>query len=154
MTAAYVIKAAIADPGAAVFDLPNQKTMYGGKLIAPGDTAYVFASETEGGAGLIARGTVIRAEPVPPLPFIGRQVPRLEVQVRRTDRASRPFGRADLKPFGAWKDGQPQTELNFKFYRQATNKIGGISPAAAAFLDTIFAPATSPRLPSRRIGPI
>jgi hypothetical protein len=27
-----------------------------------------------------------------------------------------------------------QTELNFKFYRQATNKIGGISDAAARFL--------------------
>lgn len=36
--------------------------------------------------------------------------------------------------FADWKDGRPETELNFKFYRQATNKIIGISDAAAAFL--------------------
>jgi hypothetical protein len=31
-------------------------------------------------------------------------------------------------------DGRPEIELNFKFYRQATNKIVGISDKAAAFL--------------------
>jgi hypothetical protein len=30
---------------------------------------------------------------------------------------------------------QAETELNFKFYRQATTKIAGISDRAAAFLD-------------------
>jgi hypothetical protein len=30
------------------------------------------------------------------------------------------------------------TELNFKFYRQATNKIAGISDEAAAFLRGFF----------------
>ena len=30
------------------------------------------------------------------------------------------------------------SELNFKFYRQATNKIAGISDGAAAFLDGFF----------------
>jgi hypothetical protein len=33
-----------------------------------------------------------------------------------------------------WNDGRPETEPNFKFYRRATNKIGGISDEAAAFL--------------------
>lgn len=37
-----------------------------------------------------------------------------------------------------WHDGQAGTELNFKFYRQATNKIGGISAEAAAFLGQFF----------------
>ncbi|MEH2532130.1 hypothetical protein V1277_001488 [Bradyrhizobium sp. AZCC 1588] len=37
-----------------------------------------------------------------------------------------------------WNDGQPGTELNFKFYRQATNKVVGISDEAAAFLDEFF----------------
>jgi len=33
----------------------------------------------------------------------------------------------------------PQAELDFKFYRQATDKIAGISEeAAAAFLRTFF----------------
>ena len=36
------------------------------------------------------------------------------------------------------QDGRPETELNFKFYRQATNKIVGISDAAAAFLEEFF----------------
>jgi len=37
-----------------------------------------------------------------------------------------------------WNDGQPQTELNFKFYRQSTNKIVGISDETADFLDGFF----------------
>ncbi len=68
-------------------------------------------------------------------PGIERQTPRVSVVVRRSAVATRPFGRAELKPFREWKDGRPQTELNFKFYRQATNKIGGISAGAAEILD-------------------
>jgi hypothetical protein len=48
------------------------------------------------------------------------------------------LGRSELKHFIDWNDGQPGTELNFKFYRQATNKIGGISDEAAAFLREFF----------------
>jgi hypothetical protein len=33
---------------------------------------------------------------------------------------------------------RPETELNFKFYRQATNKIAGISGKTARFLDGFF----------------
>jgi hypothetical protein len=58
--------------------------------------------------------------------------------VRRTARARRRLGRAELKPFSDWQDGRPETELNFKFYRQATNKIVGLSDAAAAFLRAYF----------------
>lgn len=133
--AAYVIKEVIADPGAASFAFPASKTMYGGKHIAPGDTAYLFASETQGGAGLVARGTVTAARALPTPPGA---TPRVAVEVGAILRALRPFGRADLKPFTAWSDGQPQTELNFRFYRQATNKIGGISQATAGFLDSFF----------------
>ena len=53
-------------------------------------------------------------------------------------RAKRPLGRSELKNFTDWTDGRPGTEVNFKFYRQATNKIGGISDEAAAFLDGFF----------------
>jgi len=52
--------------------------------------------------------------------------------------AKRPLGRNQLKPFANWSDGRPETELNFKFYRQATNKIVGISTQAAAFLRRFF----------------
>ena len=50
----------------------------------------------------------------------------------------RRLGRSELKQFTDWNDGQPATELNFKFYRQATNKIVGISQDVAAFLDEFF----------------
>jgi len=52
--------------------------------------------------------------------------------------AKRSLGRRELKRFADWDDGRPETELNFKFYRQATNKIIGISDEAAAFLEGFF----------------
>jgi hypothetical protein len=62
----------------------------------------------------------------------------VSITVRRTALARRKLGRSELKAFSNWKDGRAETELNFKFYRQATNKIGGISAAAAAFLGGFF----------------
>ena len=62
----------------------------------------------------------------------------MTITVRRTALAKRRLGRGELKTFSKWNDGRPETELNFKFYRQATNKIGGISDEAAAFLDGFF----------------
>ena len=130
----YAIKAEISDPRAKTFAFTAQRTMYGGKSIAEGDTIFVFASENEGGEGLIARGVVTSAEPVAKKCGIARQTPRVSVTVKRTARAKRPLGRSELKPFTDWNDGRPESELNFKFYRQATNKIVGLSDEAAAFL--------------------
>jgi hypothetical protein len=135
---AFAIKAKIHDPRARSFAFAAQKTMYGGKGIAEGDTIFIFASENEGGPGLIARGVVTSAEAVARKPGIERQAPRVSIAVRRTALAKRPLGRSQLKPFSDWNDGRPETELNFKFYRQATNKIVGISEEAAAFLEKLF----------------
>ena len=135
---AFAIKAEISDPRATAFSFIAQKTMYGGKQIAEGDPIFVFASENEGGQGLIARGVVTSAEVVAKKRGIARQTPRVSVAIKRTALAKRPLGRRELKGFADWNDGQPETELNFKFYRQATNKIAGISDAAAAFLGTFF----------------
>lgn len=135
---AFAVKAEIRDPQAGTFILAGQKTMYGGKHIAPGDTVFVFASENEGGQGLVARGVVTAAEAIPRTPGIARQTPRVNVTIKRTAPAVRPLGRQELKPFADWKDGGPETELNFKFYRQATNKIVGISDATTAFLNGFF----------------
>ena len=112
--------------------------MYGGKQIAKGDTIFVFASENEGGPGLIANCVVTSAKAIPRKPGIARQTPRVSISVRRTALAKRRLGRGELKPFSNWKDGRPETELNFKFYRQATNKIVGISEEAAKFLRRFF----------------
>ncbi len=135
---AYAIKAEISDPRLKTFAFIAQKTMYGGKQIAAGDIVYVFASENEGGQGLVARGVVVSAEATPRKRGIARQTPRVNVTIKRTALAKRPLGRSELKRFDDWDDGQPETELNFKFYRQATNKIVGISDQAAAFLGGFF----------------
>jgi hypothetical protein len=135
---AFAIKAGIDDPRAASFTFTAQKTMYGGKHIAAGDTIFLFASENEGGQGLIARGVVTSARAVARKPRVARQTPRVSVSIRRTALAKRPLGRSELKRFSDWKDGRPETELNFKFYRQATNKIIGVSDEATAFLERFF----------------
>ncbi|MGY4171162.1 hypothetical protein [Bradyrhizobium sp. USDA 4529] len=111
---AFAIKIEIRNPRAKVFTFTAQKTMYGGKHIAADDVVFVFASENEGGSGLIA------------------------ITVRRTACAARLLGRDQLKRFKDWGDGRPETELNFKFYRQATNKIVGISDETAALLERFF----------------
>jgi hypothetical protein len=135
---AFVIKAEVSDPGAEAFTFKAQKTMYGGKLIAKGDTIFVIASENEGGPGLIAIGVVTSAKATAKKPGIARQTPRVSITVRRTARAKRHLGRSELKLFSDWNDGRPETELNFKFYRQATNKIVGVSDETAAFLRRFF----------------
>jgi hypothetical protein len=135
---AFAIKVEVGDPKARTFAFRAQKTMYGGRGIARGDEIFVLASENEGGAGLVASGTVTSAEATPRKRGIARQTPRVSITVRRTALAKRRLGRGELKPFSDWKDGRPETELNFKFYRQATDKIVGISDEAAAFLRGFF----------------
>jgi hypothetical protein len=134
----FAIKAEIADPGVSAFVFDAQKTMYGGKAIAVGDTIFIFASENEGGPGLVARGVVTAARALPRRPGVERQTPRVSIAVTRTAVARRRLGRAELKPFKDWADGRPETELNFKFYRQATNKIVGLGEGAADFLSGFF----------------
>jgi hypothetical protein len=135
---AFVIKTAIGDTRAKRFAFEAQRTMYGAKHIAEGDIVFLFASEISGGEGLFAQGVVTAAEAVPKRPGIARQTPRVGIAVKRTALARRRLGRSELKGFADWQDGRPETELNFKFYRQATDKIGGISDRAAAFLKQYF----------------
>ena len=135
---AYAIKAEVLDPKARTFTFTAQKTMYGGKRIAVGDVVFIFASELQGGHGLIARGIVTQSTAIPRKRGVERQTPRVSVTIRRTALAKRPMGRRELKDLQDWKDGKPGTELNFKFYRQATNKIVGLSDGAAAFLGKCF----------------
>jgi hypothetical protein len=134
----YAIKTEVSDPRAQTFAFIAQKTMYGGKHIAKGDAIFVFASANEGGLGLIASGVVTSAKAVAKKRGIARQTPRVSIIIRRTALAKRRLGRSELKLFTNWNDGRPEAELNFKFYRQATNKIVGISDEAAAFLRGFF----------------
>jgi hypothetical protein len=138
-TRAYVVKTEIRDPRARAFVLANMKTMYGGKQIKAGDTIFVFASETEGGRGLVARGVVTKAAAVPLKPGVARQTPCVSIWVKTTAFAARALGRAELKAWRGINDGSGQAELDFKLYRQATNKLVGIEPAAVRLLQACFA---------------
>jgi hypothetical protein len=134
----FAIKAEVSDLRAETFGFSAQKTMYGGKHIAEGDAIFVFASENEGGPGLIASGVVTSAKAIAKKRGIARQTPRVSITIRRTALVKRRLGRSELRLFSDWNDGRPETEMNFKFYRQATNKVVGISDEAAVFLRGFF----------------
>jgi hypothetical protein len=134
----FAIKAEVIDPRAKTFAFSAQKTMYGGKHIVKGDRIFVFASENEGGNGLVACGVVTSAKAIAKRPGVTRQTPCVSITIRRTALSKRRLGRSELKRFGNWNDGRPETEINFKFYRQATSKVIGISDEAATFLRELF----------------
>jgi hypothetical protein len=136
----FVVKAAITEANAKRFTFLNQKTMYGGKSIRVKDEIFVIWSENEGGPGLIARGIVTSVTPTPIRRTVTkiRRTPRVSITIRRTATVKRSLGRSQLKAFHNWEDGRPETELCFKFYRQATDKIAGVSDSAAAFLRKFF----------------
>jgi hypothetical protein len=100
-----------------------------------GQAVRIRFPENDGGHGLVARGVVTAVQAIAKTPGIARQTPRVSITVKRTALAARSLGRPELKSFTDWKDGRPETELNFKFYRQATNKIVGLSEVAATFLE-------------------
>ncbi len=93
---AYAIKAEISEPRAKTYTFTAQKTMYGGKHIAEGDVVFVFASETQGGHGLIGRGVVTSAEAVARKPGIERQTPRVRRIKRSEIRA--PLAKSSFTP--------------------------------------------------------
>jgi hypothetical protein len=132
------IKAEVSDPSSKTFAFCAQKTMHGGKQIAKADTIFVFASENEGGPGLIASGVLTLAKVIARKHRIASQTPRVSIKIRRSAPAKRRLGRSELKLFSDWNDGRPETELNFKFYRQATNKILDVSDEAPTFLRGFF----------------
>ena len=138
----FAIKTEIRQPGAKSWHFVRQKTMYGGRTVAQGDTIFVFASENEGAEGLVVLGRVTEAEAIPKQPGIARQTPRqtprVSIRVEAVAKVKHGLGRSELRTSQDWNDGRPETELNFKLYRQATNKIVGISAATAAYLSSRF----------------
>src|SRR5207253_6014414 len=106
----FAIKAEVSDPRAETFGFSAQKTMYGGKHITKGNTIFVFASENEGGPGLIASGVVTSAKAIAKKRGVAGQTPRVSITIRRTALAKRRLGRSELRVFSAWNDGRPETE--------------------------------------------
>jgi hypothetical protein len=124
----FVIKAGVGDSSAKTIVFNAQKTMYGGKHIAEGDPIFVFASENQGGSGPHRQ----RHRHLSPIDRkkagISRKTPRVSITIKRTAAAKRQLGRSELKRFCNWNDGPARKRsLILSLYRQATNKIVGIS---------------------------
>jgi hypothetical protein len=127
--AGFVVEAASRPEGADWLKF-DEKTMWRGKDVRAGDDVFIFPAEHNGGRGLYARGVVTEA-----VRGVGS---RVSLTVKRTGAAPRPLGRCELRPFRDLSDVGPETEIDRKLYRQATNKIAGVSHAAAAFLQGFF----------------
>jgi hypothetical protein len=126
----FVVKAApVTNTDAKSYSF-DEKTMYRGKEIRVHAQIFIFASDHMGGQGLVGKGVVTAVDHGPGI--------RVSIKVRPTQAARRNLGRRELKPFCDRVDDQPHTELARKLYRQATNKIAGISDQAAKFLNTYF----------------
>src|SRR5262245_31928045 len=104
----FAIKAEVRDVRAETLAFSAQKTMYGGKDIAKGDTIFVFASENEGEPGLCAKGVVTSAKAIAKRRGVARQTPRVSITIRRTALAKRRLGRSELKRFSDWNGGRPE----------------------------------------------
>jgi hypothetical protein len=67
------------------------------------------------------------------------------ITIRRSALAKRRLGRSELKHFCDWNDDRPETGLNFKFYRQATNKIAGNLGSSSGIPPRILDTTRKPR---------
>ena len=132
----YVLTTERLSPSAdGVVDFPAHKTMYGGRKIAAGDTVFLFVRGRDG-AALAGKATVLTARGDPPLPDVARQTPRVSVTLRMEAQALRPLCRSDVARLAPTDPAVE--ELRFKVFRQATPKIGAVSEALAAFLESRF----------------
>ena len=127
--ASYVVKTA-PQLGSMELLTVDEKTMWRGKDIRAGDEVFIFSAEHNGGRGLFARGVIVEAA--------RGEGSRVRLTVQRTGSVTRPLGRAELRPFRDRADDSPEAELAHKLYHQATNKVAGVSDAAAAFLRGFF----------------
>lgn len=133
----FAIKAEVPDPVAETFAFSAQKTMYGGKHIAKGDTIFVFASQNEGGPGLIASGVVTSAKAIAKKSGIARQTPRVSIAIRRTAPAKRSLGRRDSNvfPTGTTVDPRASSTSNF-IVRQRTRSSASQTKRRPSFVDS------------------
>ena len=134
---AFAIKAEIGDPRAKTFTFTAQKTMYGGKHIAEGEPFSCSRARTR--AGKASSRAALSRPPSDRKEARHRPANTAGERHHQTHRIRKAAAGAErARHFTDWNDRQPGTELNFKFYRQATNKIAGISDEAAAFLSEFF----------------
>jgi len=108
----------------------RERAMYGGDAIRAGDVVFLWASETQGGEGLWARGTVLRRLP-------DRQRVTIETSIDRR-RTGEQFSTRHLEPYRNATGTDPLIGLSRKLYRHAHNKIARLSDDEASLLGRYF----------------
>lgn len=108
----------------------EEQPFYGGREIAAGATVYLWASETQGGNGLWARGTVVRVEHAAKMPIVKIRVDQLAT--------SENFGVEQIAPHRDSAVSSPIAGLARKLYKHSHNKVARISDDEADLLAQLF----------------
>ena len=108
----------------------EERPLYRGSEIASGAEVFLWASETQGGAGLWARGTVLGIEPAAKKPVV---TVRVEEMVN-----SGNFGIDQIAPHRDSSADTPIVGLARKLYKHAHNKVARITVEEANLLRQLF----------------
>lgn len=104
----------------------EERPMYGGKDVDAGDSVFLWSSEQLGGRGLWARGIVLKAS-------AAGTKQHIEVRIDQLITA-RNFGLDQIAPHRDSSAETPIAGLARKLYKQAHNKIAGVTNAEAHLL--------------------
>ena len=108
----------------------EETPMYGGKEIRNGDQVFLWASETQGGQGLWARGEVIGTETA---------TRKLGITVRIEEMVTTGhFGLEKIIPYRDSTENTPIVGLARKLHRHAHNKIAQLTDSEAELLSRHF----------------
>lgn len=107
----------------------EERAMYGGRSISLGDRIFIWTSETTGGCGLVAAGTVTF------LNFLGSNV---FAEVFLDTAALRQLGLDNISSYRDVQDSSPESELARVLYRHAHNKISALGETTCQFLESYF----------------
>lgn len=102
-----------------------------GELGLAGEAAFVWFSETQGGAGLVARATIRDIEQI--------QTGVILISLNNIREVTASFGNRQIGPFRDSCGDRPESTLAKKIYRYAHNRIVPLSDDEAAFLQDRFA---------------
>lgn len=117
-----------ADPGDSV--QIAEKPFYGGGDIRAGAEVFFWSSETQGGVGLWARGTVTAVKSGGAKSVVTARIDQ------RTDSGS--FGLTEIAPHRDSRADTPIVGLARKLYKHAHNKVASVSVDEAALLRRFF----------------
>jgi hypothetical protein len=107
-----------------------ERTFFDGETVSPGAEAFVWFTETKGGAGLAYVGTIYSASS---MNEIHAKRWRVAVTIRSV---ATGLTDADLEPYFEARTNSPISTLGFKLFRHPHDKICALTLAEADFLRT------------------